>query len=191
MSSRGRKSTVVIEPSDKLVSIKTYHFTPSDSCIHAIAKFANEHREEKSKHFKASWELWTKTPAIHKLFVEESERLLKSGYDGDLLDKLYFSARYYYRKKSATPVEKKPRKTYEATDSDILERMNRHILEQMKSDQHIRPSAAYEKYKRAYSPPLDNDNDNDNDKKTKKIYKNRFFSIRKKIEKTQEEGKSI
>jgi len=183
---RGRKSTIVLDSNaTNNIEIPTFHYSNSESCVKIIAEFSAKHREDKNRDFKAAWKLWVQTPGVQILFSEESNRLKESGYTGDVMEKLYFSARYYYRKKAissetpaAAPVKEKTRKPNESTDSNILEQMNQDILAQMRLNNKIRPADAFEKYKQT-AP----DFDEDNEAKFKKIYKNRFFMIRKKLEK--------
>ncbi len=157
--------------------VPTFHYNPSDECMCRIAEFSALHREAKSKEFKAAWKLWIQLPEIAALLNAESTRLAESGYQGEIQEKLYFSARYYYRKKSLSaktpPTKTKERKPNEATDTNILEQMNRHILCQIQTNNRIRPAEAYENYKQIYIV--------ENEEKTKKIFKNRVFMIRKKM----------
>ena len=174
---RGRKSSIVLDNTSIQTEVPTFHYNPSDECMCRIAEFSSIHREAKNKEFKNAWNLWTQQPEIAALLNAESARLAESGYQGEIQEKLYFSARYYYRKKSLstkTPLtQKKERKPHEATDANILEQMNLYILDQIQINNVIRPAEAYENYKQVYTV--------ENEEKTKKIFKNRVFMIRKKM----------
>ena len=174
---RGRKSSIVLDNTSIQTEVPTFHYNPSDECMCRIAEFSSIHREAKNKEFKNAWNLWTQQPEIAALLNAESARLAESGYQGEIQEKLYFSARYYYRKKSLStktpPTQKKERKPHEATDANILEQMNRYILDQIQINNVIRPAEAYENYKQVYTV--------ENEEKTKKIFKNRVFMIRKKL----------
>ena len=178
MSNRGRRSTILVDQSCKNIQMPVFHFNPSEKCVQAIAEFSTKHREAKNKEFKSAWKSWIQDPDIAELFVEESRRLANTGYTGDLCEKLYFSARYYFRKKalnSKTQEERRARKPHEATDSALLSEMTNDIISQIQSNHNIRPAAAFEHYRRHH--PL---NERD-EEKIKKIYKNRVFLIRKKL----------
>jgi hypothetical protein len=70
------------------------------------------------------------------MIEEEIQTLTTTGFDGDVLDKMFKSARYYYRKKLVKdgPKEQKPRKKYERLDSEILEEMDQHIMSEIKEN---------------------------------------------------------
>jgi hypothetical protein len=182
-SSRGRKSTIVLSSSDIEHKPSTiFHFNPSDECVKAVAGFSEQHRDYKNKQFKLAWDEWIQHPEVSRIIASEIARLSADGYKGDIMSKLYFSARYYFRKKSLSeseslPQEKKARKTYEATDQDTLVQMNNDILSQIKATPQIRPATAFETYAKTH--PI---NGEEEKTRLKKVYKNRFFTIRKKIE---------
>ena len=106
------------------------------------------------------------------------------------MEKMYASARYYYRKKALKedkeiqePEKTTQRKKYEAPNSLILDQMNKHILEifaKMNSPEEtssISPAKAFDLYFEKYDS-----NDGDvNHEKLKKMYKNRLFLLRNKI----------
>jgi hypothetical protein len=49
------------------------------------------------------------------------------GFSGDVLDKMFKSARYYFRKKSPVAVEPKQRRQYISVSRELLESMDAHI----------------------------------------------------------------
>jgi len=49
------------------------------------------------------------------------------GYEGDVLDKMFKSARYYFRKKSTERIEPKQRRQYISVTKVLLDAMDRHI----------------------------------------------------------------
>ncbi len=61
-----------------------------------VNHFAIEHKEDDRKQFKMAWQQWIISDEINKLlhdeYINDSEREI-------IIDKLYFSARYYHRKK--------------------------------------------------------------------------------------------
>ena len=184
-------------------SLQTFHFNPSDDCSSILYSFATEHRNDNSKQFKLAWDAWIKEPEVLTILEQESNILKAGGYSGDPFDKMYSSARYYYRKKALkkqqnagvsqtlvdgedTPKEKTPRKKYESADSHLLEQINLHIMGEMttfESDDALRncggcnisPAQSFENYLAKF-PSTECDKT-----KLKKIYKNRLFLLRQKL----------
>lgn len=127
--------------------IKTYHFNMSPEMIEAISYFANLHRFDDRKIFKEEWEKWIQDENIARLVELEIARLKTNGYSGNVLEKLFHSARYYYRKKPlGGGVEVvaggdkggeggvKKRKKYETIGADVLQQMDDHIVKMVKSN---------------------------------------------------------
>jgi hypothetical protein len=186
---RGRKSILdgLTKPTEDF-ALQTFHYSPSEECSQALAIFAKEHCSCKNKQFKSDWEQWIQDARIQTIINAEVDRLVATGYKGDPMEKMYASARYYYRKKALKedkemqePENPKQRKKYEAPNSLILDQMNKHILEiftKMKSSEDtssISPAKAFEMYIQ------ENDTDDVNREKFKKMYKNRLFLLRNKI----------
>ena len=180
---RGRKSSISISTNDlnKTIVLKQYHFNYSESFATKLSEFAKAHLEDKSKEFKLAWKEWTKTN--EEMVETEIERMKQDGYSGSVEEKMYFSARYYYRKKamkekdetiipepSSLPVRKK----YELLDKTILVQMNQHVLSQMCKLQNITPSIAFADYCEKYKTENE-------DNRIKKTYKNLYWRISKHI----------
>lgn len=138
-----------------------------------------------------AWQQWILEPRISAILSTELNVLRESGYAGDPMEKMYFSSRYYYRKKALKEqlaqveecyVEETPkqRKKYELSDKEILEKINTHVIEQLfQSQQDKTPAKAFAAYCEKY-----NVQDPDVEARLKKIYKNRFFVMRKKTQPT-------
>jgi hypothetical protein len=79
-------------------SKQIYRFKFSPQVITELQDFAKIHQFDDRLVFKTAWERWCET---HKILIDnEINRLNMLNYDGDILDKMFKSARYYYRKKS-------------------------------------------------------------------------------------------
>ena len=185
---RGRKSTLAVLETTTDIKWKQHHFDYSDEFAKSLAEFANAHLEDTSKTFKAAWSLW-RTENID-MITNEVRRMESAGYSGSVEDKMYFSARYYYRKKAIrnaqakTDEEKPLRKKYESTDSEILTQMNEHILSQIyciigKNEiqceiRELTPSKSFLHYCSQHGVSTE-------DARLKKNYKNLFWRISKKI----------
>jgi hypothetical protein len=95
----------------KLCMIK-YIFSEEFSKV--IHEFSKEHYREPLKIFRESWKLWISNNDIQIKIKEEMEKMRKTNImwtDEEIIQKIYTSARFYYRKK-----EKKETKEKKQTD---------------------------------------------------------------------------
>ena len=184
---RGRKPKQLKEDLNN-TKIKTFHFNMLPETIEAIDYFATLHKHDERKTFKEEWEKWIQIPDIAALIEIEIARLKKEGYFGNVLEKLFHSARYYYRKKPQVDVADPPkkRKKYESIGTDILEKMDEHILKLVKENivdvmriedktllySNISPCNAFLLFLKTIEI------EDEMIPKYKKTYKNRFFVIR-------------
>ena len=118
-----------------LFKMKTYRYKFDNDITDELSYFAKIHQYDDRHSFKEAWEKWIADPNIKSKIDAEIQRLIENGAEGDIMDKLYKSSRYYYRKKSTTQTEAKDRKIYIRFSESILKVMDNHILEQCK--QHI------------------------------------------------------
>lgn len=181
INKRGRKSSMPPLDTNEQIHLQQHHFNYSDNFAEMLANFAALHLEDKSKDFKASWKTWT---ANHTAEIKtETEKMKGDGYLGDVAEKMYFSARYYYRKKAirertAAPdisnqEAKSPRKKYEAIDKSVLVQMNDHIILQFRLNtdgSKLTPSKAFANYCKKHDIK-------DDDAKLKKTYKNVYWRM--------------
>jgi hypothetical protein len=159
--------------------------------MEVLGNFSNGHYEEDRKTFKRSWERWISQNNITPLINEEIKSLRNAGFDGDVLDKMFKSTRYYFLKKvihnnENIADEKKKRKSYVGLSKVVLEHMDLHIKEHLGS----RPEDAYNSYCNQFTQKIKgeiqdmaNDSEESIDdvyKKYKKTYKNRFYVMSKK-----------
>ena len=146
-----------------------------------LYKFSKIHQYDDRKSFKEAWEIWTVDQ--RDLITEEVSRLNNLGYNGDILDKMFKSARYYFRKKDITPQEPRERRKYISVHKDVLDAMDAHILSSMNFPDY-KPSDGFanfcntniEELKSESSRLLENNlNSQEIIDKIKKTYKNRYF----------------
>jgi len=175
---------------DLLVNLKinkmaksTFRHTFSKQCMEVLGEFSKAHCEEDRKVFKRSWEEWLSRDDIQCLVNDEIKSLRGAGFEGDVLDKMFKSTRYYFLKKVTTDkdVEKKERKQYVGLSKTILEHMDLHIKEQLGN----RPETAYNNYCNQFTQKIKGEiqemaneleeSVDDVYKKYKKTYKNRFY----------------
>ena len=131
------------------VKIQTLRYDIGEKFMEELKYFATIHKYDERKVFKEAWNQWTKQDSIQMQIDEEVQRLQNAGYKGDVLDKMFKSARYYFRKKQEkTEQEKKEgaaRKQYVSLCSRFLEQIDIFIVDLLKSEAYS-PASAYEKF---------------------------------------------
>jgi len=185
------------------VILKTYRFVLSNEIIDYLSEFAKVHQHDDRKSFKEVWQKWIKYDDIEPIINEEVKRLKNNGYEGDPLDKMFKSARYYYRNKSDAndkDIETKTRKSYETVPRHILENIDKHIHSQINihashninnniNISTISPAESFKLYLtenkvellnllQESSEKVSREDVENMIKKYKKTYKNRFYNIR-------------
>ena len=102
-----------------------YRFKFTEDFMKELYIFSKVHQYDERSIFKESWLLWVTENEL--LIISETERLLSLGYEGDIIDKMYKSARYYFRKKSTEKIEPKKRRQYIGVTPELLDAMDDHI----------------------------------------------------------------
>ena len=75
---------------------KIYRFKFADPVVDEISKFAQLHRDDDRIVFKEAWNEWV--VENQDLISDEKQRLTTLKYTGEIEDKMFKSARYYFRK---------------------------------------------------------------------------------------------
>lgn len=186
------------------IHLPTHRYEFEDETMDLLREFSQLHQFDDRKQFKESWTDWQTQHA--DLIAAEIHRLTQNGFVGDVADKMYKSARYYFRKKK--PVVKQPRKKTIGFSGSILTEIDLHIIGQIKSTMDKRmdvfmctfsPEQAYADFCETNQRIIQTEiarllqDDPTNipmlerlTQKCKKTYKNRYQMIRKKIQdKTQ------
>ena len=172
---------ILTQPNNKSVNT-IYRYKFSDEFVGELYKFSKIHQYDHRKDFKEAWQVWIDE---NDDIVSNEERILSSsGYDGDILDKMFKSARYYFRKKSTEQKEPAKRRKYCGLSKDVLDAMDKHIASNITNDDY-KPSAGFESFCMINSVLLKNESTrliingfNDSGEiheKHKKTYKNRYF----------------
>ena len=167
---------------DNTIKPVIYRYKFSDEFVGELYKFSKIHQYDHRKDFKEAWQLWIDEKDD---IVSNEERLLSSsGYDGDILDKMFKSARYYFRKKSTEKKEPAKRRKYCGLAKDVLDAMDKHIASNITNDDY-KPSTGFESFCAINSTLLKEESTRlitngfkDSDEiheKLKKTYKNRYF----------------
>jgi hypothetical protein len=119
-----------------------FRFQFTDEWMQQIHYFARIHQFDTRGDFKDAWNQWMQDNRL--LIQKEETRLIQLGFHGDILDKMFKSARYYFRKKTQTQTQTQTqtksktniRKPSVGVPYDLLVAMDAHI-QQMQS-QNIR-----------------------------------------------------
>ncbi len=82
-----------------------YRYKFDKNIIDLLFEFSKIHQFENRKDYKLSWESFVNEN--NEELIREKNRLESLGYDGDCLDKMYKSSRYYFRKKNLSSSEPK------------------------------------------------------------------------------------
>lgn len=166
------------------ITINIYRFKFLDDFIEELYKFSKIHQYDERKDFKEAWNNWVEENS--DIVDLETRRLINLGYDRDVLDKMFKSARYYFRKKTTEKKEPVKRKNYCGVLKELLESMDNHIKNNINSDDY-KPSLGFDDFcKNNVSVLKDQINllcnngisdVNEIKNKIKKTYKNRYFLI--------------
>ena len=91
-----------IEVDIKMSSVYRFNFDPL--IVDLIKNFSKIHQYDDIESYKEAWKLWL--DEYKDEINRETERLLNLGYNGNVIDKLYKSGRYYFRYKSTNKSER-------------------------------------------------------------------------------------
>jgi hypothetical protein len=167
---------------DELFDVNIFRYKFSDSFTKPLYQFSKIHQYDHRKDFKEAWNNWIEENA--DLINTEVTRLTELDYKGDILDKMFKSARYYFRKKSTEKREPQKRRSYVGIQSELLEAMDKHINANKKNENY-KPSSGFDEFCKQYVEILQVEvvnlfksgiKDSEEIKnKIKKTYKNRYF----------------
>ena len=165
-------------------SINIYRYKFTNDFTNELYKFSKIHQYDHRKDFKEAWEIWIDDNS--NLVDDEVRRLTNLGYDGDVLDKMFKSARYYFRKKSTEKKEPVKRRIYVGSQKDLLEAMDDHIKCNISSGE-FKPADGFDEFCKKNVDILKDQvnqlirsgitDSNEIKSKIKKTYKNRYFLI--------------
>ena len=157
-----------------------FRFKFSTEFNNQLLSFSKLHQHDDRITYKDNWTLWLQTN--DQMIDEESRRLREQGYDGNIIDKMYKSGRYYYRKKTPKQEPKKRRK-YIPIECEVIEQMDKHIADNADSPT-FKPSSAFELFTNEFKDLIEEETNRLLEKelskediklKFKKTYKNRYF----------------
>jgi hypothetical protein len=128
---------------NEMVKINIYRYKFTDNFTQELYKFSKIHQYDHRKDFKEAWAIWTE--CNDDIVSVEVQRLTNLGYTGDILDKMFKSARYFFRKKSAEKKAPVVRCQYIGVHKDLLDSMDKHIEINIRNTEY-KPSEAFNNY---------------------------------------------
>jgi hypothetical protein len=163
-----------------------YRFKFTEEFTNELYKFSKIHQYDERKDFKEAWGKWVEEQDM--IVATEVRRLTNLGYNGNILDKMFKSARYYFRKKNIQKKEPVKRRIYQGSQKEILEAMDEHIKGHI-NDKYFKPSDGFDSFCKEYLDFIKQEvnflcqngykDPNEIKNKIKKTYKNRYFLLNK------------
>ena len=165
-------------------TLNIYRYKFTNEFTEELFKFSKVHQYDHRHDFKDAWKVWMDDNS--EILEEEIRRLHNLGYEGDIVDKMFKSARYYFRKKDTEKKEPSKRRVYVGSQKDLLEEMDEHIKTLINSGE-CKPSDGFDEFCKENKDLLKEQitlllksgftNSNEIKAKIKKTYKNRYFLI--------------
>jgi len=169
---------------DNNVNINIYRYKFTEDFTNEMYKFSKIHQYDHRKDFKEAWEIWLENN--DEIVSDEVRRLSNLGYNGNILDKMYKSARYYFRKKSTEKKAPKKRRAYQSVQKDLLQAMDNHLKTHI-NEEDFKPSEGFDRFCKENIDLLKEEvsilckngltNSEEIKQKIKKTYKNRYFIL--------------
>ncbi len=176
-----------IEKPVKKEDVQVFRFKFTQEIMNMLQEFAQIHKYDDKETYKDAWDNWTKENK--EIIKNEEIRLLNLGWTGKINDKMFKSAKYYFRNKSNVKKTPKERRTYTRVTIDLRMTIDRHITCSIKEDKY-KPADGLNQFYEQYSDVIKEEYENLSklgfsknvvDEKIKKTYKNRYFQFIKKI----------
>jgi len=168
----------------KDLNVNIYRYKFDDDFTGELYKFAKIHQYDHRKDFKEAWDIWIEEN--DDMVNDEIRRVKNLGYEGSVTDKMFKSARYYYRKKSTEKKAPLERREYVVARKELLEAMDKHIKSEINKDGY-KPSEGFDAFCKTNIDVLNEEvkilcknginNSVEIKNKVKKTYKNRYFLI--------------
>ena len=162
-----------------------FRFKFSQPFIDEMYVFSKVHQYDSRHDFKDAWNTWTENNA--ELINNETKRLENMNYQGDIMDKMFKSARYYFRKKSTVKKDPSERGFYVNLDKELLYAMDEHIKRNMSANIKMKPSDSVKEFQQINAEYIkektrdlcqeEGFDESMIENKIKKTYKNRYFMI--------------
>lgn len=164
------------------INLNIFRYKFSDNFTKDLFVFSKIHQYDARKEFKEAWKIWLEEN--ESIVCEEVLRLKNLGYDGNIFDKMFKSARYYFRKKSTEKKGPAKRRNYIGVRKNLLETMDKHIRMSIINEEY-KPSNGFDDFCKKNKEILKEEvnilckngltNSNEIKNKIRKTYKNRYF----------------
>lgn len=167
--------------------VQIFRYELSTTMKQEIIRFSDINKFTDRESFNKNWDIWVIDNQI--LIQNEIKELQCKKYNGDIIKKMYTSARYYYRNKKPISTDLSKRKKYISISKELLNLMDNNINQSMKLNDY-KPEKSFENFcinqdnhailKKAISEIKQKEENislEDIKKKIKKTYKNRYRLI--------------
>ena len=185
----------VIDNKSNASICRVFRFKFNKEIIDMLTYFAKLHQYDKRADYKEAWKAWYEEN--NDTLQREANRIIGLGYSGNVEDKMYKAARYYFRNKALMGSNENTEKSIIESNTDqkkrdyitlsiiLLDLMDEHIKSNInKSD--FTPAKAYCNFCNTFSEEIKREiqvliaeyvhiTNNDICKKIKKAYKNRYY----------------
>lgn len=170
----------------KVAAINIYRYKFTEDFTSEIFTFAKIHQYDHRKDFKEAWNVWLEDNA--GIVQDEVRRLTNLGFEGNIQDKMFKSARYYFRKKSTDKKDPAKRRRYISLQKGFLETIDDHIKISLQKSE-CKPSNGFDDFCKsegvvellkeeiAYLCKNGLTDVGEIKNKIKKTYKNRYFLL--------------
>ena len=174
-----------------------FRFKIDPDLVELLTRFSIEHQFDSRQDFKEAWSKWKE---INQENIDKEEKRIKLlNYKGNVEEKLYKAARYYYRNKFSlernqensqdTEPTKEHKREYITLQNDFLIEIDNHIKKNIKNKDYT-PANGYEDFcknnieliKKEIEELFRERNDLGVEfitQKMKKAYKNRYYQFKK------------
>ena len=166
------------------INVNIYRYKFTDEFTNELYKFSKIHQYDHRKDFKEAWSKWVEEQ--DDIVNTEIRRLSNLGYDGDIQDKMFKSARYYFRKKSTEKKAPVKRREYKGLNKDLLAAMDNHLKTNI-NEAKFKPSNGFDDFCKENMDLLQEEvtqlckcgftDSTEIKNKIKKTYKNRYFIL--------------
>ena len=170
--------------SGRINAMNIYRYKFTEEFTTELFKFSKIHQYDHRKDFKEAWLVWVDDN--QDIVESENRRLSSLSYTGDINDKMFKSARYYFRKKSTEKKAPIKRRNYVQVQKDLLDAIDEHIKNMIISKE-TKPSDGFDDFCKNNKDILSEEvkslcqfgmrDSNEIKNKIKKTYKNRYFLI--------------
>ena len=126
------------------VTATTYRFKFSKGFLEILKEFTRIHKFDDAKVFKEKFEEWKEENI--EVINRETSYMINMGYEGDVVNKMYKSARYYFKNKSTEKTKPKKRRQYIGIDVTLKDKMDEFIQEKINKKEVCKPAEAYTEF---------------------------------------------